>query len=249
MLKLAKADIYRFFKSGIFSKILILLSCLLPIVMFLISLTFKHNDAGLDDFLIESQMPLLMIVMLAIPTIFAVFVGTSYNSRLAYYEIMDGNKPLKIVVTKIISLGLLVSTIVYVPFAILCGIVGGVNGFGNMENPVLFFLLTYVIFAHIIIATLLFSMIARNLILASFIPYIRMGFLDLLVTMIGEVYFLADGKDVPAFFDVFIYNQMGKFTSGVYSNSFVVYTILSAVIEIAVLASIAVMVYRKKKFK
>lgn len=249
MLKLAKAEIYRFFKSGVFSKILIALSVLVPIVTFAVAWAFELHTEALDTFLLESEMPLLMIVMLAFPTVFCVFVGTAYNSRLAYYEIMDGNKPLKIVITKIISLGLFVSTVLYVPFAVLCGVIGGVNGFGGMENPVLFFVLTYVIFAHIVIASLLYSMITRNLVLASFVPYLRFAILDFFIAMLAEMYFISDGKEAPAILNGFLYNQLGKFISGVYSSSFVVYTILSAVAEIAILSVIAILIYRRKKFK
>lgn len=249
MLKLAKAELYRFFKSGIFSKILIGLSVLIPIVNLVVAWAFKIHDKSLDIFLTESQMPLLMIALLAFPTVFCVYNGTAYNSRLAYYEIMDGNKPLKIVATKILSLGLTVSTIMYVPFALMCGIVGAVNGFGEIENPVLFFVLVFVLFAHIVIAAMLYSMFSRNLILSSFVPYIRFGIIDLFLAMYGETYFMADGKEVPDIMNIFIFNQLSHITGTVYSNSFVVYTIVGALLEIAVLSLVVIMVYRKKKFK
>lgn len=249
MLKLAKAELYRFFKSGIFSKVLIALSVLIPIVIIILAWAFKLHDKPLDIFLMESQMPLVMIANLAFPTVFCVYTGTAYNSRLAYYEIMDGNKPLKIVVTKILSLGLTISTILYVPFALMCGIVGAVNGFGAMENPILFFVLTYVLFSHIAIVVMLYSMLSRNLVLSSFVPYLRFGIIDLFIAMFGEMYFLADGKEVPGFMNILAYNQLAHITDSVYSNSMIVYTILSSLVEIVIASILVIMVYRKKQFK
>lgn len=249
MLKLAKAELYRFFKSGIFSKILIALSLLVPIVNLVVAWEFKLHDKSLDIFLTESQIPLLIIATLAFPTVFCVYNGTAYNSRLAYYEIMDGNKPLKIVVTKILSLGLTVSAILYIPFVLMCGVVGVVNGFGAMENPVLFFVLTFVLLFHIVVASMLYAMLSRNLILSSFVPYIRFGILDLCIAMFGETYFLAEGKEVPGIMNVFTFNQLTHITDAVYSDSFIVYTTLSAVLEIVIVSVFVILVYRKKKFK
>ena len=131
----------------------------------------------------------------------------------------------------------------------MCGIVGAVNGFGEIENPVLFFVLVFVLFAHIVIAVMLYSMFSRNLILSSFVPYIRFGILDLFLAMFGEMFFIEDGKEVPDIMNIFTFNQLSHITDTVYSNSFVVYTIVGALLEIAVLSLVVIMVYRKKMFK
>lgn len=249
MLKLARAELYRFKNSGPFSKLLVLVSLLLPIITFALSWALKLHDQTLDLVVSDAPMVFLMIISLAFATILCVYVGTAYNSRLAYYEIMDGNSPAKIVLTKIMSLGLVASLIAYVPFALFMGVVAAVNGVGAYENPVLMFVMVFVIVFHVVTAAILYSMLARNLILSSFVPYIRFGIIDMIGYMVIETWSFASGKELPAIIEFFLNRQLEQVFGISYTNEFIVATLVSTVAEITILSVLVMLVYKRKKFK
>ena len=248
MLKLAKSELYRFFRLKFFSLTIIIFAFLIPIVSLIILGVYGNLDASMDVHVSMTIILNQVIVLLGMPTLLAVYCGTAFNNRMAYYEVMDGNSPVKIIASKIFSLGMLCSIIAFVPSFIYFLVVDLKNGSGIIENPVMTFVLLFVIFCRVFVCTILYTLICKNLVIASLLPYVRFGIIDIVFILVLSSEGL--NLDVPdALVDLFITTQLNKLCQPVYSDKFIAYTVGSALVEIAVLFVLAVITYKKKKFK
>ena len=245
MLNIIRAELYRFRNSGGFLYYMAAVAVLGILTIFSIDLNALDADLGTTMF--NMAQFVYSLILLGSGTLLTIFVGIAYNNRMAYYEIMSGNAPHKIILSKVLSLGLISSLIIYIPTAAFLAFTYFRNGKGEAEDPVLLFVLLFVITLHLTVSFILYAMLGRNLVLASFVPYIRFGLLDLIVYMLISQEF-EKFQDSKLLF-LTTNSQMANLTQLAGNKDLITVIILTSVIECTVLYVLVYLVYKNKKFK
>ena len=187
------------------------------------------------------------LVIIGAGTMLTIFIGVVYNNRMAYYEIMGGNPPHKIILSRVLSLGIISAFIIYIPSAAFLLFTYIRNGKGIVEDPLMLFILMFVITLHTTISFILYAMLGRNLVIASFVPYVRFGILDMIVYLMIAQEFenLKDNKLLYLTTN----SQLNNLSLLSGDKELIAVVILSALIECAVLYVLVYLVYKNKKFK
>ena len=245
MLNMMRAELYRFKNSGNFLYLMIIVSILLQGITF--SLDKNFFDLDLSTGLMTMTQITINMVLLACGTLLTVFIGISYNNRMSYYEIMSGNSPFKIIIAKTMTTGIISSVIMFIPTAVMLLISYLRNGKGEVENPAMVFDLLFVITLHTTISFVLYSMLGRNLVFASFVPYIRLGILDMIVFLLCVQEF-SSVKDSKLLY-ITTNSQMANLATRSGDGKFFLLVLLSSIAECAVLYILVYFIYKKKKFR
>ncbi|MBO7424168.1 MAG: hypothetical protein J6U23_00690 [Clostridiales bacterium] len=246
MFNLIRAEFYRFKNSGGYLYLMILASVLA------LSLTFIDNGGAENSFdfpVVLSNVTQMTynMALLTCGTLLTIFIGVSYNNRMSYYEIMAGNPPHKIILSKTLSTGFLSSVIVYVPTAILLLVSFIKNGKGSIEDPLMVFIILFVVTLHTMFSFILYAMLGRNLVIASFIPYIRLGILDLIVYLLIAQEF-SEHVDNKLLY-ITTNSQMAHLMNMSGDSKLLLIVLLSSVVECAVLYILVYFVYKNRLFK
>lgn len=244
MFNLIRAELYRFKNSGGYLFFMILASLLG------LSTVFSYGfDTKFEFTIMLSNVTQLSynMVLLVCGTLLTVFIGVSYNNRMSYYEIMGGNSAHKIILAKTLSIGFISALIMYVPTAVFL-LASYINsGKQTIENPAMVFIILFIIALHTTISFILYAMLGRNLVLASFVPYIRLGILDLIVYMLVFQEFSEHADNKLLY--ITTNSQMAHLLTKTGDNKLLFIVLISSAIECAVLYILVYLVYKNKKFK
>ena len=245
MFNLIRAELYRFKNSGGYLYFMILASILAVGTAFLTN----GVETSFDFMIMLSNVAQLSynMVLLSCGTLLTIFIGVSYNNRMSYYEIMGGNPPHKIILAKTLSMGLISSVIMYVPTAILLIASYIKSGKQAIDNPLMVFIILFVITLHTTFSFILYSMLGRNLVIASFIPYVRLGIMDLIVYMIIFQEFSEHAHNKLLY--ITTNSQMAHLLTMTGDNKLLYIVLITSVVECAVLYILVYLVYKNRKFK
>ena len=245
MFNLIRAELYRFKNSGGYLYFMILASILAVGTAFLTN----GVETRFEFAIMLSNVAQLSynMVLLACGTLLTIFIGVSYNNRMSYYEIMGGNPPHKIILAKTLSMGLISSVIMYVPTAILLLAAYIKSGKQTIDNPLMVFIILFVITLHTAFSFILYSMLGRNLVIASFIPYARLGIMDLIVYMMVFQEFSEHADNKLLY--ITTNSQMAHLLTMTGDNKLLYIVLITSAVECAVLYILVYLVYKNRKFK
>lgn len=245
MFNLIRAELYRFRNSGGFLYFMILASILACGTAFLTN----GVETRFEFTIILSNVVQLSynMALLVCGTLLTIFIGISYNNRMSYYEIMAGNPPYKIILSKSLVLGFITSVIVFVPTAVLLLAAYLNSGKGTIDSPVMAFVILFLVSLHTMISFILYAMLGRNLVFASFVPYIRLGILDLIVYLLIFQEF-SEHTDNKLLY-ITTNSQMSHILTMSGDNKLLLIVLFSSVVECAVLYILVYLVYKNRKFK
>ena len=172
MFNLMRAELYRFKNSGGYLIFMIAASILGLSLLFVNE--GIHTKFEFALMLANTAQLSYNMVLLTCGTLLTIFIGVSYNNRMCYYELMSGNSPHRIILSKVLSTGIISALIMYIPTAAVLLAAYIHSGKGQIDNPMMVFLILFIITLHTTISFILYTMLGRNLVIASFIPYIRL---------------------------------------------------------------------------
>ena len=245
MFNLIRAELYRFKNSGGYLYFMILAAIISTGTAFLTN----GVETSFDFTIMLSNVTQLSynMVLLSCGTLLTIFIGVSYNNRMSYYEIMGGNPPHKIILAKTLSIGFISAVIMYVPTAILLIASYIKSGKQTIDNPLMVFIILFVITLHTTFSFILYSMLGRNLVIASFIPYARLGIMDLIVYMLifQEFSEHADNKLLY----ITTNSQMAHLLTMTGDNKLLYIVLITSAVECAALYILVYLVYKNRKFK
>ena len=246
MLNMIRAELYRLRHCGIFLLLIVIASVVMSLGMYAI-MSYPKFDAldlaAATD--IMGQTPWLL-ALCVVATIMGIYIGTSYNNRMSYYEIMNGYSPLKIIISKVISIGGSVSFIAVFPSALLMFFLWMSNGSGTIDNVARYFIMLVLTFVNAIVVSVLYAMLSRNIALASFVAYIRLAIVDMLPIVLAASLKpeLMEGKwaYIP------ITGRLMRMTM-VDSWEPVKTSLVAMLVECIIVSVLVYLVYKKKRFK
>lgn len=175
MVRLMKAEWYRLKHSCELMKWFLFVG--------IVSVVFVHcqiADAGKDSlaqcFSVSAESYLFILCCLAVLS--AVMIGTSYTSKIAYYEVMAGNKIWAILLSKVFVSAAFVAVVSSLILDIYWFVIGMRNGIGEVMQLPLRFTLLAVIFFHVCSTSVLITTTVQNI--AGFVlAYLRIALLDM----------------------------------------------------------------------
>lgn len=245
MLNMIRAELYRLRHCGIFLLLAAVSSILTISLYFVIAHdTFKTADLS-GHCQVMGEIGWLFMLMVVV-TISGIYIGTAYNNRMAYYEVMNGYSPAKIILSKLFSLGLVFTLIAFIPSALLMFIYYLKNGAGMVENVPGAFLLLFFTILHSVVVCVLYSMLSRNIALSAFIAYIRLGIIDMVPIAV-----LAEYKKDALDADILCISSSGSLMaiSSISSWRPLEIALLSMLVECTLVFILVYFIYKKKKFK
>lgn len=190
MNRLVRAEVYRVLHSNHFV-IWLIAVCLIFVVM-MCSTSDSIFSMNLGD-VINDFGDCCSFMMLLISVFVAVVVGLGYMRKVAYYEVMAGNKISHILLSKMIADA--------IPIAV-CGFVGAIiipivlsikNGIGTATHVLERFSLLFVVLLHICVCSVWMVTAIRH-IAASVIVYLRFSMIEIVLMLILTL--LADEMSV-----------------------------------------------------
>ena len=247
MFNLIRAEFYRLRHSGLYALIMFLCTLGLVLIFPFTVNKPKFMDASLAVSVYFMSQAFLILIFMGAFTVMGVYIGTSYNNRMAYYEIMNGYSPFKIILAKCFSVGLAGAVIVYIPVAAILGFSAVKNGTGIIEQPLILFVLLFVMVLHASLVTLLYSMACKNLVFASVLAYVRFGIIDMVPALVITQEFKKLAKYDAL--NLSISSQAMNLHSATYDTKYILYVVLTCVVECAFAFGLVYYTYRNKKFK
>ncbi len=250
MNKLIKAEWYRIRKSGTFFIYMITILILTFSMMFLVDRSFFQNTLN------ENALSLIGFASgfypMLVGTIVSVTASMAHHAKIAYYEVMDGNKTSHILLSKHIVYLAIAMTLFIIPTVTSFAFCYIKNGAGEMQEPLWFFVLFTLILFRIVISAVNIAMSTKKLIVCAIFGYIR-SFLETMIVlpfmMIGDIKnnqsIIDFGENLK---DIFIPFQIEKIAAHCHETKFVIAVIASAVIDIVLGYFIAYRSYKRKQF-
>ena len=192
MNRLIKAELYRFRHTGNLFWYVIFGTIILAAIPFINNLDMlgknlaiilgqEVDTVGTVANTVTADVSIMMFVML-MPPIIAVISGQLYNKgKLGYYENMTGNRPSRIILSKVFTDGLI--------FAVLCMFamlgfyfyIALVNGTGTLDNPVGKLVLEMILITHVSVCSVMIMMTVRRPGVAGVLCYMRFLIFDSVV--------------------------------------------------------------------
>ncbi len=156
MNKQLKAELFRLRKTGNYFIYMLLGAVLLFWITVLE--TLNSRSADLSTALGEAS-PLVMLLLMVVPPVIAVISGQLYNSgKPGYYEIMAGNSPRSIIMSKIVVDGGLWFLLLSVSTTAIYIYMGLKNGLGSFDKPILRIALYLIVLAQIVAGSIMIMM-------------------------------------------------------------------------------------------
>ncbi len=177
MNRLVKAEFYRIRHTGHLIWYAILLPMLFIIMPYI--LCMDRMNKPLDDS-IESLGTMCVLVYNFFPALAAGIAGQLFNKgKLGYYEVMAGNKPSQIIMSKICSDGLFFSVIYTVCVTAFYVFLGIKNGVGTMTHPLIRLLLFAIAMTHLVVSSIMIMMASKKAVSAVILSYVRFMVFDI----------------------------------------------------------------------
>lgn len=189
MNRLMKAELYRFRHSGHYFWYVIfgtLFVAAIPFISYLdmlnknlaVILGQEVDTVGAMGNTISADVSIMMILMV-LPPVIGVISGQLYNKgKLGFYEIMTGNKPSQIILSKVFTVGLIffgLTSFALLGFYIY---IGAVNGIGSIANPMGKLVLEMILIAQITICSVMIMMVEKRPGVAGVMCYMRFLIFD-----------------------------------------------------------------------
>ena len=173
MSRLMKAEAFRIKKRIPFLLVCCAICSLLPVIG-----ASGVRDAGLKA-QIGASGGLLMMVMMMFPLILANITGSLYDEgKLGFYEIMAGNKPHRIVFSKIMTDGVMFLILTAVTCCAYYVIVGLRNGLGGFDHVLIRLLLVIAVLARIAFCSILIALCFRRTGTGMAVCFLRFWIVD-----------------------------------------------------------------------
>lgn len=246
MSKLIKAEWYRFTHSGIMFKVFIFMT------FFSFLMHYINDPRFLEHTLCENMVSYSSVIGLVLcmflGTLIAATLGMLYHNRTGNYEIMDGNTPSQIILSKLIVYISSCMVAVFLPMGIISVIVGMKNGIGEGLNLPLFYSMIFVKVLHIASVAVLSTLILKSL-LGAAIPYIRFLIFEIMGFEMITMAFPSNTtiREIAQFFPAYQVNYSLIQLTGD-CGELVLKFILSFVVEIPLLYIVTYVGYKKKWF-
>ena len=251
MAKLMRAEWYRLRHSSSYFRVFVIF-CLCIVAM-----TFQ--DINCLSLTINENLPSIFNsaasgISMFIGTVTAAAVGSFYSNRTGYYEIMDGNSTVSIIMSKVCVYTLAAFGFYLVPQLILITIMGVKNGAGDTQNLALLLVLAIIILVHIISTIVLHSLLFRNKAAAIF-PYARFMIFELmgstLFPILAKQIFSLSDETTDKFANLFTWLPAVQLTmlSGNIDTTFIAKVVISFVVEFAVMFALVYKSFKRKNFK
>lgn len=258
MNRLVKAEFYKFTHSGIMLSIWIAVSLFAMVLTF----TFSNNPADFtaEEMILASSRIIPMLIPVFVSLMISTVIGLFYYKRVGDYEIMDGNSPHSIILSKI-SVYLPAALIIFFTPSVAATVIMGLkNGWGNLDGVAVYCVLTAVAYIHALTATILTSVIVKG-IFGIPIPYLRYMMFESVIFVLlmesnpdnGLLKKISHWLVGNQFFDMSAVLMKGNtdklvFAYGVSSSveDFAIKVVVSCVAEIIALYIIACAAHKKK---
>lgn len=244
--RLMKTELFRMSNSGknmVSFAIVLILLCFYPF-----SGQWEYLDAPLAISLVYFWKNVYVFLLIA-GFFVAILLASQYQSRLYYYEVMNGENTHKIILSKlVIYIGYIVLFFI-IPNLILYITLAVRNGLGGYENIIMSVGLFGVTTFRMITRAVLLTMIIRRLIPVLGILYISF-MLEQAIILIIEGIFDTSHKLWKVIFNFFISQQVNNFYQPMeYAGEFVVTVIVSFIMEAVLLYGLTWYSYKKKNFR
>ena len=189
MNRLMKAEFYRFRHSGHFFWYVIigtLFVAAIPFISYLdmlnqnlaVILGQEVDTVGAMGNTISADVSIMMILMV-LPPVIAVVSGQLYNKgKLGYYEIMTGNKPVQVILSKICTDGMIFFGLTAFALLGFYVYIGAVNGTGSIVNPAGKLIIEMILIAQITIGSVMIMMVMKKPGAAGVMCYMRFLIFD-----------------------------------------------------------------------
>ena len=188
MNRLIRAELYRLRHTGHLFWYAILLPMLFIFMPYILCMDLM--DKPLDKS-IESLGTICVLVFNFFPALAAGIAGQLFNrGKLGYYEVMAGNKPSQIIMSKIFSDGVFFSVIYTVCVSAFYVFLGIKNGVGTITHPLIRLALFAIIMTHLVVTSIMIMMASKKAVSAVVLSYIRFMVFDL--SAIPALAFVAD---------------------------------------------------------
>lgn len=177
MSRLMKAEWYRLKHSSGLMKWLIIIG--------IFSVVLIHSQVSdVSKFSVERQLSesvqCYFFIIYCLTVLSAVMIGTSYTSKIAYYEVMAGNKIWEILLSKVFVSAVFATAVSSFFLDMYWIVVGMRNGIGENAQMPLRFALLAVEFFHVCSTGVLITTAVQH-ITGSVLSYLRFALLDMLV--------------------------------------------------------------------
>ncbi len=177
MNRLLKAEVYRFRHTGHLFWYAILLPLAFVIMPYIICM--EYIDKPLDAS-IESLGTICVLVYNFLPALAAGISGQLYNKgRIGYYEVMAGNSPSSIIMSKLCSDGVFFSIYYTVCISAFYVYLGIKNGVGTIEHPLMRLLLFAIVITHMVVSSIMIMMATKKAASATIMAYVRFMVFDI----------------------------------------------------------------------
>lgn len=252
MIGLIKAEWYKLLHTGIL-KYFIVLCFIFPVTIMMADLNWYKMTLSENIFLFAQNTVMMMPMFLSLAI--SVPIGLSYQSRTAYYEIMDGRKTCEIIFSKVILYTLIFVAGITVTCGAYFGILGAINGLGNLSDIPLRFMFVEIIIIRICTVSVLISMLIKHIIGLA-VSILRFMILDNLLLMLTTPInaYSDSGSDLTAITaqsssNWFISGQMTKILSADIDSKLIIAIFITFIIEFAIWYVLTYISYKHKKFK
>ncbi len=248
MNRLMKAEWYRARKSSGIMKWLFIIS------IFLLAITFMEYDSAKNitasSYLLLFEENVAPLILLFMTVIAALFAGMPFNNKTALYEVMAGNKPSKIILSKLLVVVPLVSIVFTGLVVIVTGVLQLANGTGELKQMPLRLLILFVAVVHISTISVLAVTAVRS-ILGIGIAFLRFAVFDSALIILIQV-LIEDSYDIETVRKVCLWFTGSQITSlgmETIPSYFIVAAIAGFVIEAVIWYVISYIGYRRRKFQ
>lgn len=186
--RLIKAEWYRLRHSSGLFKLVIIIGIFSVAFIYLTDLDLDSDVSkySLVEYLNEyAEMYFFIIYWLAV--ISAVIISTSYTNKLAYYEVMAGNKISAILLSKVLVSAVFLTVVYSVFLDLYWAVIGMRNGVGEITQLSLRFILLAVVFFHVC-STGIFMATAIQHTTGAVFSYLRFSVFDMLLIFCIELF-------------------------------------------------------------
>lgn len=228
MNRLMRAELYRFRHSGHYFWYVIfgtLFVAALPFISYIellnqnlaVILGMEVDTVGTMGNTISADVSIMMIIMI-LPPVIGVISGQLYNKgKLGYYEIMTGNKPSQIILSKVFTIGLIFFALTSFALLGFYVYIGVANGTGSVANPAGKMILEMILIAQMTICSVMIMMVMKKPGAAGVICYVRFLLFDSMG--LPFLMWLANKMELPELAEQFAYMSiMNKMQMVLHAN-------------------------------
>lgn len=252
MINLIKAEWHRIIHTGIL-KYFIFVCLIFPIIIMITDINWYKMTASENMILFVQNAVMMIPIFLSVAV--SVPISLAYQNKTAYYEIMCGTKTHKILLSKAVLYTSIFVIGITLTLGTYFGILGIINGVGDMSNIPLRFLLFIILIIRICMTSVFICMLLKHIISLA-VTILRFMILDnLMLIILTPISSYSDSAvDVSvigseSISDWFITGQMTKIFSANIDSRLILMVIITSIFEIALWYILTYVSYKKKIFK